>query len=190
VESSEPPAIRIALTVRVGVIGAYVLFVLLQVAGQGLGLGDLLLIGLFGFSVGVLIARWWVVGIGVVATLIWVALAPGDGNTSDLSWYLLAVLIPGAIAFGVLGAHLRRADPRAASRAIAAGGGVLLIAALGFAIFASGYNDDGLSPGIVYPAFVAAVLLGPPGAGLCLAGFVGLFPAPATTPTADPGAGR
>jgi hypothetical protein len=185
VEPPEPPTIRVALMVRFGAIGAFLLLIFLQAAGQEVGLGDLLLIAVFGFAVGVLIGRWWGLGIWVVATLIWVALAPGDGNTSDPGWYVLGLLVPGAIAFGVLGAHFRRADPRAASRAIAAGAVLLLIAALGFVIFATGYNDDEPSPAIVGWGFVAAVLLGPPGVCLCLAGFVGTFHARTTTRTAD-----
>jgi hypothetical protein len=176
VDASKPPAIRPAFVLRFGAIGAYLLLVFLQLADQEDGTGGPLQIAALGFALGVLIGRWWGLAIGAVALLIGIALTPDGSNAWVFAWYLLALQLPGAIAFGVLGARLRRADPSMAARVITAGAGLLLIAALGFAIFASGYDDDGPNPVIVGWGFVAAVLLGPPGVGLFLAGVVGALP--------------
>jgi hypothetical protein len=183
VDASKPRAIRPAVVLRFGAIGVYLLVVFLQAAGQEDGTRGVLLIAVLGFALGVLIGRWWGLAIGTAALLIWIALTPSGSDTWVFAWYLLALLLPGAIAFGVLGARLRRGDPSFAARVTTAGASVFLIAALGFVAFAAGYNDDGSYPMVVGWGFLAAVLLGPPGVGLFLAGVVGVLPTQGTART-------
>ena len=185
-EPSKRPAVRFGFLAQIGAVGAYLLLVFLQAAGESRG--GLVLIAGSGFALGVLIGRWWAPAIGAVAAVMWAGLAPGEGNTWIFSWYLLALLVPGAIAFGVLATRLRRGDRGTAGRVVAVGAGMLAVAVLGFAVFGANYNDDASYPAIANWGLATAVLLGPLGLGLLLAGAVGALIPP--TGTRGSGMGR
>ena len=138
--------------------------------GSDAGLLNVLLV-LFGFMLGAVVAGWWVVAAGVVAA--WVLGGPWPtGTESDFA----ASLLPGSIAFGVLGGRLRRADTDTgmAGTLAVVGSALLLVGLFALLVAFAGYNEDTPVSPIVGLGFVVMALGLPLGLGLVCAGILGM----------------
>lgn len=126
-----------------------------------------------GFVLGAVVARWWIVLVGalVSSTLV------GPDLAGDWTFFMDGGLLPGSVAFGVLGERLRRSDSDEpiAGRVAIAGAVLLLIGVVAFVVIAGGYNDDApVSAGVGLSFLVVFVAL-PFGVGLFCAGILGSF---------------
>jgi hypothetical protein len=152
------------------VFAAYVLvFVLGKGSDSWLPFVSLLALG---FVLGAVTSSWWVVAVGVLAASVgfdWLS----DDVVSDFG----GACVPGAIAFGVLGARLRESEEETPTAGGLATVGAVLLGAglLGFLIFAVGYNDDTPFSPFVGWAFIVMALALPLGLGLFCAGVLGMF---------------
>jgi len=168
---SEPqPVVRPRFVVGVAVFAAYVLVVVLS-KGSDSWLPFLSLLAL-GFLLGAVVADWWVVAAGVVAA--WVLGGPWPtGAESDFA----ASLLPGSIAFGVLGERLRRSDTDTgmAGTLVVVGSVLLLVGLFALLVAFGGYNDDAPVSPIVGLGFIVMALALPLGLGLFCAGILGMF---------------
>jgi hypothetical protein len=129
------------------------------------------LLVLFGFVLGAVVADWWVVAAGVVA--IWVLDGRWPtGTESDFA----ASLLPGSIAFGVLGGRLRRSDTDTgmAGTLVVVGSVLLLVGLFALLVAFAGYNDDAPVSPIVGLSFIVMALALPLGLGLACAGVLGM----------------
>jgi hypothetical protein len=155
----------------VAVLAAYVLVVVLS-KGSESWINFVLLLAL-GFVLGAVTSDWWIIAVGVLATLILGGESPSDDVLSDFT----GAWLPGSIAFGVLGERLRSSETDSATAGgLAVIGSVLLLAGtIALVIVFAGYNDDTPASPFVGWGFIVTLLTLPFGLGLFCAGILGMF---------------
>jgi hypothetical protein len=167
---SEPqPVVHPRFVVGVAVFAAYVLAFVLS-RGSHSWVPFLLLLAL-GFVLGAVTSSWWAVAVGVLA-----ASVGGEWLSDDVVSDFGGAWLPGAIAFGVLGARLRESEEETPTAGGLATVGAVLLGAglLGFLVFAVGYNDDTPVSPFVGWGFIVMALALPFGLGLLCAGILGM----------------